>query len=431
MNRRKFLASVAAVIAPALLLAGCGSSGPASTSPGASASQGAGGTVTLDFSQWWEVELNQGVMRGLMDRFEKDNPGIKVNLISNPYAATMDLEIAGAATKTLPDVVAINGTTVYDLYDQGALANLSTLMKDAGFDASQLANDDKIDGSVYLIRALNFTYPMYYNTDLLSAAGIKDLPTNRTEFAAMAKAVTDPKKNIYAWSLPINVQSPAGFVSQSWLWSGGGRFLKDGKPDFASDQVKSWLEFLQSQYKAGYVAPGAFTQQEQAMVEEFTAGRNAAMIGSLAHINGIRKTNPKLKFTIAPVPAVDGYTGKRGIAGASWGLGVAENSQHKAEAWKLIQWIMSTDINSELATQAIGFPGNKNSVPGYVKGDELFTKAFEIYQQSEMVTELDGKPKALDLFRNLNENLVKLLDGKADVPATQQSLQDYWSPVLK
>jgi multiple sugar transport system substrate-binding protein len=427
MDRRRFLL-VAGALAPAVLVAGCGGSG---STEGASASGSAVGTVTLDFSQWWEVELNQGVMRSLMDQFQNENPGIKVNLISNPYAATMDLEIAGAATKTLPDVVAINGTTVYDLYDQGALANLSTLMKAASFDASQLATDDKIDGSTYIVRALNFTYPMYFNTDLLKAAGVTGLPTTRTEFAAMAKAVTNPTKNIYAWSLPINVQSPAGFVSQSWLWSGGSRFLDSGKPAFNSDPVKSWLEFLQSQYKAGYVAPGAFTQQEQAMVEEFTAGRNAAMIGSLAHINGIRKSNPKLNFTIAPVPVVDGYTGKHGIAGASWGLGIAENSKHKTEAWKLIQWIMSTDVNSKLSTEAIGFPGNKKSVPGYVQGDELFTKAFDMYQQSEMVTELDGKPKALDLLRNLNENLVKLLDDKADVAQTQQSLQQYWSTVLK
>ena len=422
MKRRSFLSLAAATALVPAVASACGSGG------------GGAGTasdpVTLDFSQWWEVELKPGVMRGLMDRFEQQNPGIKVNLISNPYSATMDLEVAGAATKTLADIVAINGTTVYDLYDQGALANLSDLMKDAGFDAAQLTNDDTIDGSAYMVRALNFTYPMYVNTGLLEAAGVTSLPTTRTDFAAMAAKVTDPKKNVYAWSLPINVQSPAGFAAQSWLWSGGGRFLADGKPAFTSEPVTSWLGFLQDQYRNGYVSPGAFTQQEQAMVEEFSAGRNAAMVGSLAHINGIRESNPDLEFTIAGVPTPDGFSGQHGIAGASWGLGVAENSEHKAEAWKLLQFLLSTDVNSELATQAIGFPGNKASVPAYVKGDELFQKAFDLYQRDVMVTELDGKPKALDLLRNLNENLVKLLDGKADVAQTTQSLQSYWSGEL-
>jgi multiple sugar transport system substrate-binding protein len=399
---------------------------------GCSAGSGdASGDVTLDFSQWWEVELKPDVMRSMMDDFEKENPGIKVNLISNPYSATVDLQTAGAATGTLADIVAINGASVYDLKTQGAITDLSALMEDADFDPSELVSNDQIDGATYMVRALNFTYPMYFNTDLLEAAGITELPQTRSEFVAAAKAVTDPDNNVYAWSLPINVQSPAGFDSQAWLWATGGRFLDDRQPDFTTDEVKDTLAFLQEQYQDGYVAPGAFTQKEQDKVEEFTNGRNAMMIGSLAHISGIREANPDLNFTIGAVPADDGYTGTRGLAGASWGLGIAENSEHKAEAWKLIEWLLSTDVNSQLSTEATGFPGNKDSVPGYVDGDELFQQAFDVYQDSDLVTELEGLPKALDLNRNLNENLVKLLEGDQDVDQTADALQEYWTPILK
>lgn len=417
---KKSLMAVAGLgVAAALVLGGC------------SAGSSDSGEVTLDFSQWWEVELSPGVMRDLMDRFEEENPGITVNLISNPYSATVELQTAGAATGTLADIVAINGATVYDLKTQGAIANLSELMDEAGYDPSELVSNDQIDGATYMVRALNFAYPMYFNTDLLEAAGVTEIPSTRSEFTAAAAAVTDPSSNVYAWSLPINVQSPAGFDSQSWLWSSGGRFLDDRQANFETEDVASALEFLQEQYQAGYVAPGAFTQKEQDKVEEFTSGRNAMMIGSLAHINGIREANPDLNFTIGAVPAADGYDGKRGIAGASWGLGIAENSEHKAEAWKLIQFLLSTDINSELSTEATGFPGNKNSVPGYVAGDELFELAFEVYQQGELVTELEGLPKALDLNRNLNENLVKLLEGDQDIAQTQAALQEYWSSILE
>ena len=59
------------------------------------------------------------------------------------------------------------------------------------------------------------------------------------------------------------------------------------------------------------------------------------MIGSLAFINMIRERNPKLNFGIYPLPAADGYEGKRGLPYASWGIGVSEGSSPKAEAWKL------------------------------------------------------------------------------------------------
>lgn len=418
--KRSVMAIAGIGMAASLVLSGC-----------ATGTGGSSGDVTLDFSQWWEVELKEGVMRDLMDRFEADNPGITVNLISNPYSATVDLQTAGAATGTLADIVAINGASVYDLKTQGAITNLSTLMDEAEFDPSELVSNDQIDGATYMVRALNFVYPMYFNSDLLTAAGVDEIPSTRSEFTAAAAAVTDPTQNIYAWSLPINVQSPAGFDSQAWLWASGGRFLDDRQPNFETDEVKDTLAFLQEQYQAGYVAPGAFTQKEQDKVEEFTSGRNAMMIGSLAHINGIREANPDLNFTIGAVPTSDDYTGTRGIAGASWGLGIAENSEHKAEAWKLIQWLLGTEVNSELATEATGFPGNKDSVPGFVEGDELFQSAFDVYSESDLVTELEGLPKALDLNRNLNENLVKLLEGDQDIDQTATALQEYWAPILK
>ena len=413
---RRLAASAAIGAAAALVLAGC------------SSDDGSGDTVTLDFSQWWEVELSEGVMRGLMDRFEDEHPGIEVNLISNPYSATVDLQTAAAATGTLADIVAINGASVYDLQDQGAITDLSALMDDAGFDPSQLVSNDQIDGVTYMVRALNFAYPMYYNTDLLEEAGISELSATWAEFDEAAAAVTDPSSNVYAWSLPINVQSPAGFDSQSWLWASGARMLADRQANFETPEVAAWLEFLQGQYDGGYVTPGAFTQQEQQKVEEFTAGRNAFMIGSLAHVQGIRDANPDLNFSIGPVPAQDGES--VGIAGASWGLGIAENSEHKDEAWQLIEWLVSEDVNSELASEATGFPGNASSVPGFVDGDPLYELAFEVYSSSEFVTELEGLPNALDLNRNLNENLVRLLQGDATIEETQASLQEYWSGVL-
>ncbi|MGB6021363.1 MAG: sugar ABC transporter substrate-binding protein [Ornithinimicrobium sp.] len=415
MNRG--LAAIATTAA--LVLAGCSS---------ADDDDSGGDTVTLDFSQWGEVELSEGVMRGLMDRFEEEHPGVEVNLISNPYSATVDLQTTAAATGTLADIVAINGASVYDLQEQGAITDLSALMDDAGFDPEQLVSNDQIDGVTYMVRALNFAYPMYYNTDLLDAAGVQELPTTWSEFDDAADAVTDSDSNVYAWSLPINVQSPAGFDSQSWLWASGNRMLEDRQPNFETPEVASWLEFLQGQYDAGYITPGAFTQQEQQKVEEFAAGRNAFLIGSLAHVQGIRESNPELNFSIGSVPAENGDPS--GIAGASWGLGISENSEHKEEAWELVEWLVSEDVNSELAGEATGFPGNATSVPGFVDGDELYELAFEVYQNSEFVTELEGLPRALDLNRNLNENLVRLLQGEATVPETQASLQEYWTDVI-
>src|SRR5689334_22072105 len=71
--------------------------------------------TTLEFTQWWEPELPVGSLRKIVDDFEAANPGIKVTLVSGPYAATRDQISVGAATGTLSDVVGLDGAWVNNL----------------------------------------------------------------------------------------------------------------------------------------------------------------------------------------------------------------------------------------------------------------------------------------------------------------------------
>src|SRR5262245_8575729 len=76
---------------------------------------GALAQTTIEFIQWWEPELPAGALRGIMDDFEKANPGIKVTLVSGPYSATHDQIVVGAASGTLSDVVGLDGAWVNGL----------------------------------------------------------------------------------------------------------------------------------------------------------------------------------------------------------------------------------------------------------------------------------------------------------------------------
>ncbi|MBL8931156.1 MAG: extracellular solute-binding protein [Kineosporiaceae bacterium] len=134
-----------------------GSTADSPSAAGSGSASGAGGeAVTLEFTQWWEPELPEGSFRGLMDEFEKANPGIKVKLLSGPYASTKEQVVAGAAAGTMSDVVGLDGAWVSDFVKQGSISDLSKLMKDAGYDESQLAAQIKINGSTYMIPVVNF-----------------------------------------------------------------------------------------------------------------------------------------------------------------------------------------------------------------------------------------------------------------------------------
>ena len=128
------VAGCAAPAAPAAAPADEGAAAPAE-----GAAEASGETVTLEFTQWWEPELPEGSFRALMDEFEAQNPGIKVELISGPYSTTKEQVVAGAVAGTMSDVVGLDGAWVSDFVKQGSLASLTQLMADAGFDDSELA----------------------------------------------------------------------------------------------------------------------------------------------------------------------------------------------------------------------------------------------------------------------------------------------------
>lgn len=414
------LVGVAAAATTLLAMAGC-----SSNSSGASSD----GNVTIEFAQWWEPELGDGQFRGLMDEFEKENPGITVDLVSGPYASTKEQLFAGAASGTMPDVVGLDGAWVSDFAKQGVIADLSQLMSDSGYDESQLASQIKVDGSTYMIPVVNFVYPMFTNDGILSQAGVSSPPSTRTEFADAAKKIKALGGDVSGWVLPLSLEAPNGVQNDvmSWVWASGGSMLKDGQPDLTNADVTSATDYIQQLWDDGVIAPGSFTMKEQDKVEEFTNGRVGMMIDSLAHINLIRQSNPDLKFSISAIPAEDGFTGERGIPYASWGIGVAENSQHKDAAFKLVQFLMGKDVNSELSTMAKAFPGNTESVPTFVEDDELFKTAFDIYKKGYPANEFTGLPVAEELMRQFGTQLQSALDGQQSMSDALTKTQDEWT----
>lgn len=388
----------------------------------------AGETITLEFQQWWEPELPEGSFRAMMDEFEAANPGVKVNLISGPYATTKEQVVAGAAAGTMADVVGLDGAWVSDFVKQGSLANLTELMAAASFDDSEVAAQIKLNGGTYMIPVVNFVYPVFVNLDLMAKAGIANPPATRTEFVDAATKLTDAANNVSGWVLPLSTEQPNGIQNDvmSWLWASGGSMMKDGKPDLTNDGVRGTMEYIKGLWDAGVIAPGSFTMKEQDKVEEFVNGRVGMMVDSLAHINLIRERNPDLKFGITALPAEDSYTGKRGLPYASWGIGVSATSAHQAEAWKLVQFLLSKDINTKLSSIAHAFPGNVNSTPDYVESDEMFKAAFEVFKTGYLANEFTGLPVAEDLMRMFDEQFQPYLDGSQSLDDTLNKAQEAW-----
>ncbi|MFC7375423.1 ABC transporter substrate-binding protein [Brachybacterium sp. GCM10030268] len=419
LGRRTVLAGMGALSASGALAA-CGNSG------------GSGGGGKLEFQQWWEPELPEGFLRELMDEFEAANEGITVELLSGPYAATKEQLIAGAASRTMPDVMGLDGAWVHDLASQKALADLDQLMSEASFDDTELASTVEAEGSTRMIPVVNFAYMLFANTAVLGEAGIDALPTTREEFTAAAAAAVEADPGVAGWVLPLSLEAPNGVQNDvmSWLWAGGQSMLADGKPALESEEVTSVIDFIVDLDDQGLIAPGSATLKEQDKVEEFSSGRAAMIVDTVAHVNMFRADSPDLQFEVAAMPTADGSEEAPGVTYGSWGIGVSEASQNKEAAWKLVEFLMSEDVNARIASAANAFPGNSKSVPDGVEDDEVTKTAFEVWQSGTPVNEFVGLPVAEQLMRDLAEQLQKTLEGSQDAAQALAATQKSWESKL-
>jgi len=386
------------------------------------------GTANIELLEWWGPELPNGALRGIMDEFEAPNPGITVSLVSGPYSATRDQIVVGAASGTLSDVVGLDGAWVNDLAKQGAIAPMDDLMQASGFNADEVAAIISLDGNSYMFPVASFVYPVFVNLDMLEQAGLENPPSSRSESAAAARKLTDPDNNQYGWVLPLSLQAPNGIQNDvmSWVWASGKSMMANGRPDLTNADVVGTLEYIQNMYDEGLISPGTFAKKEQDKVEEFVNGRVGMMISSLAHINLIRDRHPELNFGITALPAVDGYDGPRGLPYASWGIGISQHSENKEEAFKLVQYLMSSDVNARLVSIANAFPGNVNAQPDFVTSDELFAIAFQIFQTGYLANEFVGLPVAEELMRLMAVEVQQMLDGNQSASEAAAKAQAKW-----
>ena len=177
------------------LFAGCGGG-----NNGTPSNEDNTGEVVLEFQQWFDNEMEAGYLQSICDAFYAET-GIKVNLLSQPYADTKTQLQASAVAGTMADIVALDGSWIYDYATQGNLADLGALFTEIGFDTADVSMQTTVNGTVYAQPLVIFPCLMAVNRDILTAKGINELPTTWSEFLDVCKTVTDPANNVYGFAM--------------------------------------------------------------------------------------------------------------------------------------------------------------------------------------------------------------------------------------
>ncbi|UPL09958.1 ABC transporter substrate-binding protein [Microbacterium sufflavum] len=265
---RRWTAGGVAAVAALALLTGCSSTG--------TGGDDAGGDVTLTYGVWSQDET----MQALVDAFEKENPGITVDLQVNPWTEYWTKLQVGAQGGTAPDAFWMLGDRfqVYAANDQ--LLPLGDAIEDAGVDLGvypeALVDLFTYDDELYGLPKDFDTVGLWYNKTLFDAAGVA-YPTDQwtwDDVSAAAAQLTDPAAGVYGIAAPLNRQE--GFYNT--VAQAGGHIIDDGKSGYDDPKTQEGLRFWTDLQKAG-VSPTLEQFADTEAVAQFENGSVAMYYG--------------------------------------------------------------------------------------------------------------------------------------------------------
>ena len=138
--------------------------------------------------------------------------------------------IVAMSSNEAPDVIKISNQTVVQYQKNGLLETLQPKIDSEKFDLSiysgQSVEANSIDGAVYALPLDAYTIQMFYNKDLLEAAGYSEPPKTMEEMYEMAIAATqvDSAGNIEVLGYPL---FPYASARQELIYGFGGRWWNE------------------------------------------------------------------------------------------------------------------------------------------------------------------------------------------------------------
>ncbi|ALX66426.1 ABC transporter substrate-binding protein [Microbacterium sp. XT11] len=326
----------------------------------------AGEKVTLTFANADPAETWDLVIKA----FEKSHPNIAVKQLNIPYAqytSTINQRMTGGGGDI--DVMVVDaGGAVLDWAKRGFLADISDLKEDAV--AAALSEDmvtaREADGKLYALETWTTSQFLYYNVDILAAAGIEPpvddpaQPWTYEELTAAAQKIKDAGAAEYPflfdqWDSYYQLQ----MVGVS---AGGGDGIDaEGNVDFSNEGWQKALTWYHDLFEDG-LSPRGITNDKNGAL--FQTGKAGFMISGPWGVNVAEAGD--ITYGVAPAPYFEG--GEAATSTDSWSVAISAKTAKKDAAREFLEYLtIDPTGNAESAEVAGIAPTNKEAYAKYAE----------------------------------------------------------------
>ncbi|KAA3448532.1 bicyclomycin resistance protein [Mesorhizobium sp. SARCC-RB16n] len=289
--------------------------------------------------------------------FEAKNPGITVKFEVVPWDVLLQKLTTDITAGTNADLSIIGTRWLIDFVQQDVAEPLDGYITPEfkGRFIDTFLSPSIMGGKTYGLPIAASARAMYYNKELFEKAGIAKPPATWTELQEDARKIK--AQGAFGFGLQGKEIETDVYYYYA-MWSQGTEILnKDGTSGLSTPGALEAAKLYKSMIDEGLTEPGVTSNNREDVQNLFKQGKVGMMITAPFLSNQIKDEAPSLKYGVAAIPA--GPTGARGTYGVTDSMIMFKNSKNKDEAWKLMDFLFTTEQRAKF-TQGEGFlPVNK------------------------------------------------------------------------
>ena len=262
-----------------------------------SGSSAAGAKKTITVWCYWENVKQQETLARVCKDFNTSQSAIEVVSKYIPFADFKKQLSIGAVASSLPDIVILDNPDLSAYASMGIFADITDTMA-TWPDLKQYYDGPlsscKLNGRLYGIPFGSNCLSLYYNEDMLKAAGCTP-PTTWDELKSVALKTT--KGNVHGFGISSLQNEEGTFGFMCWLWGSGNTSFQINN----ANGIKA-LSLVTDLVKSGAMPKEAINWTQGDVMNQFISGNLAMMVNGPWQVPTMREQAPNLKWNVVLLP---------------------------------------------------------------------------------------------------------------------------------
>jgi multiple sugar transport system substrate-binding protein len=368
---------------------------------------------------WYHFDNPQATPADLVARFERENPGIKIQAESIPWGGGNDYQqrlFAALVAGNAPDCAMVRLSWLARLLEMRALDPLDDRLAGWAGRSDIPENIWRIntaaDGKRYYLPHQYVVLYLYYRPDLFAQANLQP-PKTFDEFLMAANALT--KDGMHGFGM----RGGAGGHDHwgPFVLGGGASFEKGGMVSEKALAANRWFVALNREHKV--FPPSAPTDSFRQIVDAFKQGRTAMTIH---HVGSSTELVEALGDRVGATPVPRGPEGKGWTYFGDESHGIFAGSRNKEAAFRWISWLATGEANAALNRLTGQLPVAQAAAANWTGHQKRFVEAS--LASLPIAASLPDHPKTPDFIRTVwPTNMQRALLGQIEPDAMMQAIE--------